>query len=319
MTASTSAHAHPALLIPEIVEQIFLSTEFEVVEVLTTHRAICKTWRAVIDTSPALKYYSTTGLRLGNTGAITDDRSSLLTPRPTPAACLIIKTFWRKIAQFDQRDYSHDVPQDILPEETLDKIYDIFVSTVRCASRIPLVPPTPRPYRQIMQLDRFNYKTRFNDCTDRLSAYHSFGLTFLQKIEAVRAESSTLLVDFLHEFTLSIVLMAHYHQIIRTKEDNEGGHPFVETCYHFTVEMRNAEASLVSDEHGICEGGDRSLIWRSKQRWDVTLDLEASYNVIYLERLRPKSEVLKCGLDPEKYVFYGWDSCSLAGDSWLDP
>ncbi|KAF3094339.1 hypothetical protein TWF706_008559 [Orbilia oligospora] len=97
-------------LIPELIEKILLN--LPAIDVLTRCRSVCKTWKDLIEnTSPDLKYYSTSGLRRPDPDPdtvkvkpsrarprSTPDRS----PHPqllTPIAIDILSIFWKRLAK----------------------------------------------------------------------------------------------------------------------------------------------------------------------------------------------------------------------------
>ncbi|KAF3132898.1 hypothetical protein TWF594_009412 [Orbilia oligospora] len=95
-------------LIPELIEKILLNVP--AIDVLTRCRSVCKTWKDLIEnTSPDLKYYSTSGLRRPDPDPVkvkpsrarprsTPDRS----PHPqllTPIAIDILSIFWKRLAK----------------------------------------------------------------------------------------------------------------------------------------------------------------------------------------------------------------------------
>ncbi|KAK6350663.1 hypothetical protein TWF718_003848 [Orbilia javanica] len=98
----------PLFLIPELAEKILLNVP--AIDVLTKCRGVCKAWRDLIDnTSPDLKYWSTSGLKRPNLDATTVKPSrvhSRVTPdrdrHPqllTPIAVEIISIFWKRLAK----------------------------------------------------------------------------------------------------------------------------------------------------------------------------------------------------------------------------
>ncbi|KAK6506890.1 hypothetical protein TWF481_005348 [Arthrobotrys musiformis] len=109
-TLPNSPPTPPIFLIPELAEKILL--EVPALQVLTTCRAVCKTWRDLIDTSsPDLKYYSTSGLKRPSTctSNIVAGPSRprqrpppYLAPHPqllTPIAVDVLTIFWKKLAE----------------------------------------------------------------------------------------------------------------------------------------------------------------------------------------------------------------------------
>ncbi|EWC47420.1 hypothetical protein DRE_00388 [Drechslerella stenobrocha 248] len=77
-----------------LVEQILLNTPALVV--LTTCRHVCRAWKHLIETSPALKFYSTTGL---HQESLRNLQATFAEPQITPLAVDIISCFWWKLAQ----------------------------------------------------------------------------------------------------------------------------------------------------------------------------------------------------------------------------
>ncbi|EPS39869.1 hypothetical protein H072_6364 [Dactylellina haptotyla CBS 200.50] len=78
---------------PEIVEQILL--ELPAVAVISSCRRVCKTWKTLIETTPNLIKYSTTGLKL-------DEYEAARThpiPKITPLALEILSIFWKRLAR----------------------------------------------------------------------------------------------------------------------------------------------------------------------------------------------------------------------------
>ncbi|KAF3925643.1 hypothetical protein ABW21_db0207801 [Orbilia brochopaga] len=113
MTSSSPSSSSTSLifLIPEITEQILLGVP--AIDVQTTCRCVCKAWKDLIETSsPALRYYSTTGLRLSTIQSrkSTDDCANSQYP---PEACLL-----------DTQDDSEIDPAE-LPADYYDLMMDI--------------------------------------------------------------------------------------------------------------------------------------------------------------------------------------------------
>ncbi|KAF3183271.1 hypothetical protein TWF106_010201 [Orbilia oligospora] len=107
-TKGITVQTTPLFLIPELIEKILLN--LPAIDVLTKYRGVCKTWKDLIEnTSPDLKYYSTSGLRRPDPDAVkvkpsrarprsTPDRS----PHPqllTPIAIDILSVFWKRLAK----------------------------------------------------------------------------------------------------------------------------------------------------------------------------------------------------------------------------
>ncbi|EGX43184.1 hypothetical protein AOL_s00215g640 [Orbilia oligospora ATCC 24927] len=107
-TKTISVPTTPLFLIPELIEKILLNVP--AIDVLTRCRSVCKIWKDLIEnTSPDLKYYSTSGLRRTDLDAAkvkpsrarprsTPDRS----PHPqllTPIAIDILSIFWKRLAK----------------------------------------------------------------------------------------------------------------------------------------------------------------------------------------------------------------------------
>ncbi|RVD88069.1 uncharacterized protein DFL_002267 [Arthrobotrys flagrans] len=105
---SNSTPTPPIFLIPELAERILLNVP--AIDVLLKCRGVCKTWRDLIEnTSPELKYYSTSGLKRSDPDTVkikpsrarpksTPDRS----PHPqllTPIAVDILSIFWKRLAK----------------------------------------------------------------------------------------------------------------------------------------------------------------------------------------------------------------------------
>ncbi|KAF3908725.1 hypothetical protein AA313_de0200534 [Arthrobotrys entomopaga] len=79
------------LLTPEIAELVLL--EIPAVELLTTCRLVCRTWRDLIDTSsPKLRYYSLSGLNLHGQQ---NPNGQIL----TPLAIEVLSIFWKRLAR----------------------------------------------------------------------------------------------------------------------------------------------------------------------------------------------------------------------------
>ncbi|KAK6498370.1 hypothetical protein TWF481_010962 [Arthrobotrys musiformis] len=78
--------------IPEILELVL--QHVPPLDLLSSCRAVCRTWNDIISTSWTLKYYATTGLD--------SDQYLLGVPRPelTPAARDILSLFWRRLYTF---------------------------------------------------------------------------------------------------------------------------------------------------------------------------------------------------------------------------
>ncbi|KAF3915633.1 hypothetical protein ABW21_db0208876 [Orbilia brochopaga] len=99
---------HRLFGIPEIVESILLRTP--PADVQTSCRGVCCMWKALIETSPALVYYTRTGLRLReDAGAIRTHGTPSITPLEefptpektgviTPMAIQVLAAFWRRLA-----------------------------------------------------------------------------------------------------------------------------------------------------------------------------------------------------------------------------
>ncbi|KAF3932979.1 hypothetical protein ABW20_dc0103693 [Dactylellina cionopaga] len=78
----------PAINLPaEILEQILL--DLPAIELLTTCRQVCKTWKILIETSSPLRYYSTTGLRFC-------DRHKVDPFHVSPMALEVLRQLWKK-------------------------------------------------------------------------------------------------------------------------------------------------------------------------------------------------------------------------------
>ncbi|KAK6521620.1 hypothetical protein TWF506_001833 [Arthrobotrys conoides] len=98
----------PLFLIPELTEKILL--DVPAIDVLTRCRSVCKTWKDLIEnTSPDLKYYSTSGLKRPDPDAL-KIKPSRARPRPTPdrsphpqlltpIAIDILSIFWKRLAK----------------------------------------------------------------------------------------------------------------------------------------------------------------------------------------------------------------------------
>ncbi|KAF3903382.1 hypothetical protein ABW20_dc0107305 [Dactylellina cionopaga] len=82
-----------AFLIPEILEMIML--EVPAIELLTACRQVCKGWKSILETSPALSYYATTGRRRRKNREDEQEPCQIV----TPLAVEILTHFWRKLAR----------------------------------------------------------------------------------------------------------------------------------------------------------------------------------------------------------------------------
>ncbi|KAF3932903.1 hypothetical protein ABW20_dc0100158 [Dactylellina cionopaga] len=82
----------------EIVEQILL--DIPAIDVLTTCRQVCKAWKTMVETSsPKLKFYSTTGLRVRKKKDEADKEiADGQPPEITPMALQVLRQFWKKLA-----------------------------------------------------------------------------------------------------------------------------------------------------------------------------------------------------------------------------
>ncbi|KAF3932936.1 hypothetical protein ABW20_dc0101395 [Dactylellina cionopaga] len=85
--------AKTANLPAEILEQIILNVP--AIEVLTTCRRVCKTWKILVETSSPLNFYSTTGLSYSDKHRA--ERADSL-PQVTPMAVAVLHKFWKKLA-----------------------------------------------------------------------------------------------------------------------------------------------------------------------------------------------------------------------------
>ncbi|EPS39546.1 hypothetical protein H072_6727 [Dactylellina haptotyla CBS 200.50] len=85
---------HQAILITEILELILLQVPF--LEVITSCRAVCRSWGALIKTSPRLRHYTKTGHDLYFRAPYE------ITPRAsfTPATISLIKLFWKRLTRY---------------------------------------------------------------------------------------------------------------------------------------------------------------------------------------------------------------------------
>ncbi|KAK6349520.1 hypothetical protein TWF696_005805 [Orbilia brochopaga] len=101
------AETHRVLKVPELVESILLYAPPETVQ--TKCRAVCRTWKAVIETSPALIYYTRTGLhKPDNAGASGHESIPAIVPIDdipspdktgifTPMGIQVLTAFWRRL------------------------------------------------------------------------------------------------------------------------------------------------------------------------------------------------------------------------------
>ncbi|KAK6349639.1 hypothetical protein TWF696_005921 [Orbilia brochopaga] len=88
MTSSSSNSTSLIFLIPEITEQILLGVP--AIDVQTTCRCVCKAWKDLIETSsPALRYYATTGLRLSTLQSHKSTDADCADAKYPPEACLL--------------------------------------------------------------------------------------------------------------------------------------------------------------------------------------------------------------------------------------
>ncbi|KAJ6261488.1 hypothetical protein Dda_4158 [Drechslerella dactyloides] len=89
---SNAAAARAPHLPLEIVAEILLNVP--PVALITTCRRVSTTWKCLIETSPELKYYSTTGLRKRDEAQEAADTAAI-----TPMALEVISRFWGKVAR----------------------------------------------------------------------------------------------------------------------------------------------------------------------------------------------------------------------------
>ncbi|KAJ6264951.1 Vacuolar protein-sorting-associated protein [Drechslerella dactyloides] len=132
---------HTILQILELMESILLYTP--AVTVQTSCRRVCQLWKALIETSPALKYYTRTGLRSRDRADLdTTEQANHLpwsippldeVPSPeatgvfTPMAMEVLAVFWRRLTPYilntpigyDFRNWP-PLPIDLEPDDKVD-------------------------------------------------------------------------------------------------------------------------------------------------------------------------------------------------------
>ncbi|KAF3925415.1 hypothetical protein AA313_de0203293 [Arthrobotrys entomopaga] len=110
------------LLIPEILEMVLIN--IPPIQVITTRR-VCKTWASLINTSPTLKSYTTTGLSLNETQIpkqrfTNDYGGGWYFPRSpvTPLAKSILDRIWTKILPDALQAWNR--PTDQTPDQLVE-------------------------------------------------------------------------------------------------------------------------------------------------------------------------------------------------------
>ncbi|KAK6354661.1 hypothetical protein TWF696_003801 [Orbilia brochopaga] len=106
-TSSGTATSKPYMPL-EIIQEVLLNIPS--IELITTFRCVCTSWKALIETSPALKYYSTTGLQKPARQNCGHDAYTASTTAITPMAITVISLFWRKAARKALKIEDHGHP-----------------------------------------------------------------------------------------------------------------------------------------------------------------------------------------------------------------
>ncbi|KAF3934507.1 hypothetical protein ABW19_dt0205197 [Dactylella cylindrospora] len=130
----------PALLIPEILEVILLGVP--AIEVLTSIRAVCRTWKSVVETSPELQYYTEIGFTRAQVKSLLANRDRAII-EPLPLAFQIIQKFWAKVRRIP-RTIHDSSPVEERDGEFLERLHEVYRSVYGVARRAHLFLPEMR-------------------------------------------------------------------------------------------------------------------------------------------------------------------------------